>query len=133
MARRVRIGDSPSRWRPGADGRERRRTLEVILHGLRDALQGPLAARESSPDLMDTARETHDEFVRQAMLDRCRDMLAQVDQALHRLAAGRYGVCAECSQPIPGARLRALPFAVQCLPGRERLEAGAGAVVGARK
>lgn len=125
MQKKPRIA-RPLRRRPEDDGRERRRALEAILRGLQDALHHPLATRPGSPDLMDAARETHDDFVRQAMLDSCRDMLAQVDEALHRLAAGKYGVCAECGEPIPMARLRALPFAVRCLPCRERFETQAG-------
>lgn len=51
--------------------------------------------------------------------------LRQIDAALARLRAGRYGVCASCSDPIPLARLRALPFATQCVPCQERSERAA--------
>ena len=42
--------------------------------------------------------------------------LRQIDAALKRLRAGRYGRCADCSEPIPLARLSALPFATLCTP-----------------
>ena len=126
MGKRVKFAIPPRERRPEADGRQRRQALEAILRGLRSVLQEPLAPRADFSDLMDTARETHEEFVRQAMLDSCRDMLAQVDEALHRLAAGKHGVCAQCGGDIPLGRLRALPFAVRCLPCQERLEGKLG-------
>ncbi len=133
MQKRAGIAGPLRRRRPEADGRERRRALEAMLRGLQNALHQPLGTRSGSPDIMDAAKQTHDDFIRQAMLDSCRDMLAQVDEALHRLAAGKYGVCVECGEPIPVARLRALPFAVRCLPCRERLEARPGARAAARE
>jgi DnaK suppressor protein len=40
--------------------------------------------------------------------------LENVRLALLRLAAGEYGICAECDEEIPEKRLRALPFAGRC-------------------
>jgi DnaK suppressor protein len=48
--------------------------------------------------------------------------LRQIDTALARLHAGRYGFCSSCSDPIPLARLSALPFATRCVPCQERDE-----------
>ncbi len=50
-----------------------------------------------------------------------RARLAELDAALGRLAAGNYGVCAQCHRPMSPARLRARPTAttcVDCLPRR---------------
>lgn len=44
-----------------------------------------------------------------------RDELSDVDAALARVAAGTYGVCARCGQPIPAARLEARPQATMCV------------------
>lgn len=41
--------------------------------------------------------------------------LQQVDDALTRVDAGTYGVCANCGTPIPAARLEARPFAEYCV------------------
>ncbi|HET7489675.1 MAG TPA: TraR/DksA C4-type zinc finger protein [Acidimicrobiales bacterium] len=38
-----------------------------------------------------------------------------IDLALARVAAGTYGRCAGCGQPIPGARLEAVPEATHCV------------------
>ena len=43
-----------------------------------------------------------------------RHELDEIDAAQARLAAGRYGVCDECHQAIPLARLRVMPAARRC-------------------
>jgi DnaK suppressor protein len=37
-----------------------------------------------------------------------------IQGALRRLKTGAYGLCADCGDPIPALRLRALPFAERC-------------------
>jgi len=50
-----------------------------------------------------------------ALLEQARDQLAAIDAALDRLAAGRYGVCDRCGQPIGDDRLAARPAALTCI------------------
>jgi RNA polymerase-binding transcription factor DksA len=50
-----------------------------------------------------------------ALLDQARNQVAAIDAALERLAAGRYGVCERCGQPIGAGRLAARPAAVTCV------------------
>ena len=60
-----------------------------------------------------------------ALVSRDLAELADVEQALARIADGSYGECADCGNPIPYARLAAYPAAKRCvaLPGSaERLE-----------
>jgi len=42
--------------------------------------------------------------------------LDEIDGAVVRLDSGSYGICADCSVPIPPRRLEALPFAILCVP-----------------
>jgi RNA polymerase-binding transcription factor DksA len=51
----------------------------------------------------------------QALLRLTETHLAEIDAALARLAAGRYGECASCGAPIPAARLEARPTALTCV------------------
>lgn len=46
--------------------------------------------------------------------------LASVDAALDRLRAGEFGVCRECGDRVPEARLEARPDAEFCVPCCER-------------
>lgn len=39
----------------------------------------------------------------------------EIDRALTKIAAGTYGICERCKQPIMKARLKALPFASLCV------------------
>lgn len=47
--------------------------------------------------------------------------LRQVDDALARVDAGTYGICANCGKPIPAGRLEARPFAEYCVVCAEEL------------
>jgi DnaK suppressor protein len=76
-------------------------------------LSGEISAADQHPgdvadfvfqrELMETTREI---LVEEAM---------QARDALERRAAGQYGICAECGQPIPKARLAARPHATLCI------------------
>jgi RNA polymerase-binding transcription factor DksA len=50
-----------------------------------------------------------------ALLDRARAELAELDAAEQRLAAGSYGRCARCGEPIGDERLAARPAARTCV------------------
>jgi DnaK suppressor protein len=50
-----------------------------------------------------------------ALLDQARAQVTAIDAALGRLAAGRYGVCDRCGQPIGEDRLAARPATVTCV------------------
>jgi RNA polymerase-binding transcription factor DksA len=46
-----------------------------------------------------------------------------VQQALQRLAEGKYGICVDCGKEIPADRLKAMPEAIRCLEDQRRFEA----------
>jgi DnaK suppressor protein len=50
-----------------------------------------------------------------ALTQQARKHLAAIDAALARLAAGTYGTCDVCKQPIPAERLTARPTAQTCV------------------
>jgi DnaK suppressor protein len=50
-----------------------------------------------------------------AVLDATRRRLADLDDALARLAAGAYGICERCGRPIPPERLAVRPSARTCV------------------
>lgn len=43
------------------------------------------------------------------------DLLHKVENALGRIERGEYGQCESCGNPIPTARLDALPYATLCV------------------
>jgi RNA polymerase-binding protein DksA len=50
------------------------------------------------------------------------DDMQQVERALERLAAGTYGLCDDCGQPIPPKRLEARPTATLCVSCQSQRE-----------
>ena len=44
----------------------------------------------------------------------------EIDRALAKMEGGTYGVCERCGQPIPKARLKALPHAALCVACKSR-------------
>jgi DnaK suppressor protein len=86
------------------------RDLEVLM------LPGGTAVEDQAP-LM------HEQFValRQHRMDRRK--LQLIDDALGRLDRGEFGVCAECEEPIPAKRLKAVPWASYCVACQEQMDA----------
>jgi RNA polymerase-binding transcription factor DksA len=66
------------------------------------------------PDAGERAIELEDDEVLEALGLGAQAELARIDAALARVAAGTYGVCAQCGAPIGAARLQALPAAPLC-------------------
>ena len=50
-----------------------------------------------------------------ALVGQARQQLAEIDAALLRLAAGSYGRCEKCGQPIGAERLAARPATSTCI------------------
>ena len=48
--------------------------------------------------------------------------LDQIERALELMRQGRYGICENCEEPIPVARLNAVPFAPLCVQCQRHLE-----------
>jgi DnaK suppressor protein len=48
--------------------------------------------------------------------------LQQIENALKRLKAGKYGLCAGCDGKIPVARLNALPYSTLCIKCQREAE-----------
>ena len=57
-------------------------------------------------------------------LQRLREELDAVERAEQRLADGKYGLSIESGDPIPDARLEAVPFAERTIEEQERYERG---------
>lgn len=63
----------------------------------------------------DSAAATAERSETLAFVEQSRERLADVDAALAAMEAGTYGVCADCGQPIPEARLEARPLSLRCV------------------
>lgn len=93
--------------------RDRLRSDVAGLRGEEGASGSPLA--DPNADVRgDLADQSVDQEAwdteRQQELD-LRDQLAEVEHALGKFASHTYGICEQCGQPIPLARLRVVPEA----------------------
>lgn len=85
-------------------------TLGARVDRIEEAQREPLDDDFSEQAVAREDDEALDGVERAAM-----DEIAQVRQALSRLDAGTYGLCAACGEPIANARLEALPAATHCI------------------
>ncbi len=117
------------------EARDRIQTLQEVLMERRriaqremDALSRSLREERGSEtwDEGDRAVQELDRDLGSTRLNRLTQQLDQVEKALARHAEGRYGRCAACGADIPLARLRSLPFALNCRNCQEVAEGAVG-------
>lgn len=87
-------------------------------------------ALEHFPDAMDQVVSAVQRDVAVDLVNRNALLISQIDRALRRLAAGEYGLCTECDEPIAAKRLRAIPWAALCLSCQEKADFAAAAANG---
>ena len=109
---------------------ELKKLREVLLHrreAIRRALDGDLSMlrelrEQTKGDILDAALDSaQDELSSQLAEVESRE-LAQIEHALERMINGTYGVCEVTEQPIPLARLQALPYATTCIEAQREME-----------
>src|SRR5690349_3333627 len=98
---------------------------------LRGEIQRTLerSSDETHVRIAEQARDTEDDSfsnlivdLNLAEIDRDADELRRIDTALVRLSDGSYGLCQDCGQRIPQARLEAEPTAIRCIQCQEMYE-----------
>lgn len=92
--------------------------LELLTRELRDA-EGSASSDNhvADPSVVAVERE-----IDSTLEESAEDMLAAIDAAIARIAAGAFGLCGTCSQPIADARLEALPYTDLCVPCKRLAE-----------
>ena len=96
-----------------------RRELLARHDGERARAEEVIAATD--PEFVERATEEWEARVLHLLGDADREALGEVTAALTRLAGGEYGRCAICNEPIPEARLEALPVARTCVDCAEEV------------
>lgn len=79
---------------------------------------------EQTADSMDQVQAAEARELAIRNLDRSARWLRQIEDALRRLEAGEYGICADCADEIGPKRLRAVPWAQLCLQCQETTDQG---------
>ena len=83
-----------------------------------------------SGDEGEQAAALHDDYISVSVVNLANRQLREVDEALDRIDAGYYGLCAGCGDDIPRRRLRVIPWARFCVLCQEnKAPAGVSAMV----
>jgi DnaK suppressor protein len=85
--------------------------LEAAIAALDAELKRPVREEEGVSDVGDEAANVFDREEAIAQTEVNRDILGQIERALHRLDQGSYGISEVSGQPIPLERLKVLPWA----------------------
>ena len=97
------------------DDRRARELLEAERRRIERALSGLARGDDAEPadeyDPGNLASDLYQDELDEALEDDLRERLAAVQRAEQRLADGTYGLSIESGEPIPDARLEALPTA----------------------
>lgn len=124
----VRSGEHP--W-TDAELAELKARLDSEIAGLREEIakaESDIADRltdsviDAGDDPADAGAKTFQREHDLALTHNARELLAQNERALARIAAGTYGVCESCGEPIGKARLQAFPRATLCVQCKQREE-----------
>jgi DnaK suppressor protein len=73
-------------------------------------------------DFYDDAESEKGRQLNHLLSERDRAKLAQIDDALEKIADETYGMCEECECDIPKKRLNVLPFARCCIECQSEME-----------
>ncbi len=88
---------------------ERKRELDTRLHKIEEDFEQP-----RNPDDDDRAVERNNDEVLEELGEAGQTELAAIDAALGRIAAGTFGTCVKCGEPISEERLDVVPHTPFC-------------------
>jgi DnaK suppressor protein len=124
------VRESEQRW-SDAELAEVDMRLETEISELRTEItraESEIAARltdavgDAGDDQADAGAKTYQREHDLALTHNARELLAQNERALARMADGTYGICESCGDPIGKARLQAFPRATLCVQCKQREE-----------
>ncbi len=108
-------------------------TYKALLMQLRGEMSGDISALEADAFSTDGDRLSVDNpadigsesFAQEfslELLQRDEATLVEIDEALERVKNGAFGLCEGCEEPIPKARLNAVPHARFCVACQRKTE-----------
>jgi len=101
---------------------DKKRTLANAYN--KNKTYGRLTEDEGTQDLADKASSAYTKEFLYSLSNTDRAILQQVDEALGRIARGKFGVCSECGDELNKKRLEAVPWAGYCVSCQDKKEKG---------
>jgi len=74
--------------------------------------------------MADMGTDNYDQEFTLGLMDGERELIMEIEEALRRIEDNTYGICQGNGEPIPKARLRAIPWARYCVEHANLLEKG---------
>ena len=98
---------------------------------LHRALEGDLSLlrelhQEKTGDVLDAAADTVQDELNSQLIEAESRELNAINEAIGRINSGVYGDCQSCGKAIPLTRLRAIPYATDCISCRRKAETRSG-------
>ena len=98
-----------------------------LLENKKEELQSSSPARtpatepgSKSGDWIDQSSLENDLHVRLALKQTDHKLLRAIEEAIHRIDHGTYGICMDCENEIAPARLEAVPWTRTCIDCKEK-------------
>jgi DnaK suppressor protein len=100
------------------------RREELMRTIARTEEEGRQADDDPTVDLADKAANSYTKEFLFGMTNTDRTILNMIDEALKRIKANEYGLCANCQEEMQQKRLEAVPWAKNCISCQEKIEQG---------
>lgn len=105
--------------------RELEAKRQELLDGVvRAKALGQVEGENGVPDIADRATSAFQREFSVSLTENEVKLIKLIDEALERIATGKYGICVHCGNPIEEARLKAVPWARHCLACQELQDRG---------
>jgi DnaK suppressor protein len=95
-----------------------RRELVREIH----AQAGAITITEGEHDPLDQIQSMIIREQNATQLGRRSRLLSELDQSLHAMSDGSYGLCIDCEEPVSIKRLESIPWASRCIRCQQQLE-----------
>jgi RNA polymerase-binding protein DksA len=95
---------------------------KAALHDSRQDASGDLS--KMPLDMADIGSDNYEQEFNLGLMETEQATIEEVEEALERIENKSFGLCVECEQPIPAARLRVKPHAKYCIECKRREEKG---------
>ena len=97
---------------------------EILEAYNKNKTYGKEADEEGAQDIADKASNSYTKEFLFSLSNTERELLHEVDDAIARIEARRYGTCAACEEDMNTKRLEAVPWARLCRACQEKQESG---------
>ena len=94
----------------------------TMAEGLLEVTHQMLDDEPNYTDEVDQASADTDKEIIVRIQNRDREILKQIDHAIHRIEIGAFGLCESCDEAISEARLKANPFSTLCIGCQTEME-----------